>query len=72
METPLRVLLIEDSENDALLLIRKLKHAGYEPVYKRVDTRNAMEKTLESESWDGTLHEGISRNRGVTGATLHP
>ena len=29
--TPLRVLLVEDSENDALLLLWELRRGGYEP-----------------------------------------
>src|SRR5215204_5212397 len=36
---PLRVLIVDDSENDALLLVRELKRGGYEPVYERVDIR---------------------------------
>jgi hypothetical protein len=35
---PLRVLLVEDSENDATLLLRKLRRGGYDPRFERVDT----------------------------------
>ena len=35
---PLRVLVVEDSEDDALLLLRELRRGGYEPVHRRVDT----------------------------------
>lgn len=38
-EKPLRVLLIEDSENDAMLLLRELRRGGYEPHCQRVDQR---------------------------------
>jgi hypothetical protein len=31
MTTPLRLLIIEDSEDDALLIVRDLRRAGYEP-----------------------------------------
>ena len=34
----IRVLMVEDSEDDALLIIRNLKKGGYEPVYERVET----------------------------------
>jgi hypothetical protein len=44
--TPLRVLLVEDSENDALLLLRELRRGGYEPLYERVSTPEEMEKAL--------------------------
>jgi DNA-binding NtrC family response regulator len=44
---------VEDSEDDALLLVRELKRGGYEPVYERVYTRQAMEKALaERGPWD--------------------
>ena len=45
--TPLRVLLVEDSENDALLLLRELRRGGYEPLYERVSTPEEMERALE-------------------------
>ena len=49
---PLRVLIVDDSENDALLLVRELKRGGYESVYERVDTSEAMEKALANLEWD--------------------
>ena len=52
MGTPLRVLLVEDSENDALLLLRQLKRGGYEPSSRRVDTAPEMEAALEEGVWD--------------------
>jgi PAS domain S-box-containing protein len=47
----LRVLLVEDSEDDALLLIRHLRVGAFRPVHRRVDTRDAMADAL-SEPWD--------------------
>jgi DNA-binding NtrC family response regulator len=52
MGAPLRVLLVEDSENDALLLLRELKRGGYEPLSRRVDTAGEMEEALEEQAWD--------------------
>ncbi len=49
---PLRVLLVEDSEADANLLRRALERSGFEPRCQRVDTREAMELALRTESWD--------------------
>jgi PAS domain S-box-containing protein len=49
---PLRVLLIEDSEDDALLLLRVLRRGGYDPVHERVDTAAQMEAALEGREWD--------------------
>src|SRR5450830_1781265 len=48
----LRVLMVEDSEDDALLEIRELKKGGYNPVYERVETAAAMKKTLKEKQWD--------------------
>jgi PAS domain S-box-containing protein len=48
----LRVLVVEDLENDALLLIRELKKGGYNPVYERVETAAAMKKSLKEKQWD--------------------
>jgi PAS domain S-box-containing protein len=52
MGNPLRVLLVEDSEDDALLLVRMLRRGGYDPVWERVDTPAAMEAALDGGSWD--------------------
>ena len=48
----LRSLIIEDSEDDTLLLIRNLKKGGYNPVYERVETVDAMKKALKEKQWD--------------------
>src|SRR5918997_692395 len=52
MGTPLKVLFVEDSENDALLLLRELRRGGYEPRSRRVDTAGDMEAALGEEDWD--------------------
>jgi PAS domain S-box-containing protein len=48
----LRVLIIEDSEDDALLIIRELKKGRYNPVCERVETAAAMKKALKEKQWD--------------------
>src|SRR5215204_3519541 len=52
MDAPLRVLLVEDSEDDTLLLIRSLRRGGYDPIWERVDTAAAMEAALDGRGWD--------------------
>jgi PAS domain S-box-containing protein len=52
MGVPLRVLLVEDSEDDALLLLRELRRGGYDVVLERVDTAGAMEAALGAREWD--------------------
>lgn len=53
----LRVLLVEDSEDDAALTLRQLKKGGYEPSYKRVDTTEGMRAALEARDWDIILSD---------------
>jgi PAS domain S-box-containing protein len=48
----LRVLIVDDSEDDALLVLRALKKGGYKPVYERVETAAAMKKALQEKQWD--------------------
>src|SRR5258708_39452795 len=52
MGVPLRVLFIEDSEDDTALLVRELKRAGYETDYKRVDTPNSLKAVLAAGEGD--------------------
>src|SRR5215813_78672 len=49
---PLRVLLVEDSEPDALLLKRALERGGFSPITKRVYTAEALEQALQEQVWD--------------------
>jgi PAS domain S-box-containing protein len=55
MSKPLRVLVVEDSEDDLLLTIHALRKGGYEPTYERVEDAGAMRKALETGSWDVIL-----------------
>jgi diguanylate cyclase (GGDEF)-like protein len=52
MSKLLHALIVEDSENDAALLIRQLQQGGYEPVFARVETRETMYHQLTRRSWD--------------------
>ena len=52
MSVDLKVLLVEDSEDDALLLVRRLRKGGYDPTWERVDTPEDMEAALDGRSWD--------------------
>lgn len=51
---PLRVLVVEDSELDAIVLINVLRAGGYKPDFKRVETSTQMNEALE-EDWDVIL-----------------
>lgn len=52
MTRRLRLLLVEDSEDDALLLLRELQRGGFEVEHFRVDTREDMKQALDEQEWD--------------------
>jgi response regulator RpfG family c-di-GMP phosphodiesterase len=54
-KSQLRILLVEDSDNDAQLLLREIRRAGYEIEYKRVETADALKANLAEREWDVVL-----------------
>ena len=52
MSVPLRLLLVEDSEDDARLLVRELTRAGFGPLVERVETASTMRAALDRQQWD--------------------
>lgn len=52
MSIPLRVLLVEDSPDDASLIVRALERAGYRPVIERVEDEAGMTAALGRGPWD--------------------
>jgi two-component system sensor kinase len=48
----LRVLIVDDSEDEVLLIIRELKKCGYNPLAERVETAATMKKALKEKQWD--------------------
>jgi PAS domain S-box-containing protein len=55
---PLRVLIVEDSEDDALLLLRELDKGGFEPEHERVDNPEDMRGAIvEGGPWDVVLSD---------------
>ncbi len=52
MNHPLRVLIVEDSENDAALLEIELERAGYAPACTRVQTGQELSAALDRQTWD--------------------
>src|ERR1035437_7532599 len=52
MEKPIRILIIEDNESDAALIIRHLKKAERDITCEVIDTALQMESALEKQEWD--------------------
>jgi len=52
MGRPLKVLMIEDSEDDARLIAGELRHGGFDVKYSRVDTQSVLEDALAKDKWD--------------------
>jgi len=61
---PLQVLIVEDSENDALLLELELQRAGYGTVCHRVDTAAAMSAALARQRWDVVIADYVMLGGG--------
>ena len=51
MSTPLRLLIVEDNDDDAQLVLVRLRRAGYEPDYVRVDSEEKLLKALQRLDW---------------------
>ena len=52
MSTPLRMLMVEDSEADAELLAHELRRAGFALEFERVDSAAALDAALDRVTWD--------------------
>jgi len=64
MPERLRVLIVEDNENDAELVLHELRQSGYAPEWTRVCTEDAFRVALK-EHWDIVLADyGMPRFSG--------
>ncbi len=59
MIAPLRLLIVEDSEDDALLLERELTKNGYDLECERVDTPEAMQHAFAAKAWDIVISDFV-------------
>ena len=55
----IRLLIVEDSEDDALLLVRELRRGGFESEFERVETAESMSNALAKRTWDLVLADYV-------------
>jgi len=48
---------VEDSEEDTGLVVADLKHAGFDPVFERVETADALAAALKAKMWDVVISD---------------
>jgi PAS domain S-box-containing protein len=57
MKSHLRLLIVEDSPDDAELVVREIRRAGYTVEFDRVETKFTMQKALAHDTWDLILSD---------------
>ncbi|NDP38515.1 MAG: EAL domain-containing protein [Rhodoferax sp.] len=57
MNKSIKVLIVEDSEDDTKLALRVLQRGGFDPTHRRVQTAAALETALAQEHWDAILSD---------------
>ena len=59
MARPLRVLIVEDYEDDATLLLLELRRGGFDPVHTRVEDAAALRAALRDVAWDVVISDHV-------------
>jgi PAS domain S-box-containing protein len=57
MSSLLKVLVVEDSEHDAQLMIEELRRGGYEVICERVETAAGLSTSLDRQEWNLILSD---------------
>ena len=57
MSTPIRLLVVEDSEDDARLAMLMLRRGGFDPSFRRVQDLDSLRDALSADAWDAVLSD---------------
>ena len=68
MGRPLSVLIVDDSESDAVLIINELTKNGFDVVSARVDLEETFRKEIASKNWDIIICDYIMPDFSLLGA----
>jgi two-component system, cell cycle sensor histidine kinase and response regulator CckA len=67
MMSSLKTLIVEDSEDDAILLVRELRKGGFDVRFERVETAEGLSDALNRGGWDIVLADyTMPQFRGTT------
>ena len=61
--TLVRAIIVEDSEDGLLLILRALKKGGFEVTYTRVKTASELAATLDEDNWQLVISDHPRRSR---------
>jgi PAS domain S-box-containing protein len=59
MTSPLRVLIVEDSQDHGVLVLRELRRGGFDVTSERVETPAAMRAALDAGPWDVVIADYV-------------
>jgi CheY-like chemotaxis protein len=66
-----KILIVDDSSDDAELVVRVLRRAGHALEFIRVETAEAMENALSQEIWDLIISDySMPRFNGMAALNL--
>jgi CheY-like chemotaxis protein len=57
MPQPLRLLIVEDSDDEARLVVTALERSGYAVSWQRVDMAEALGSALDGQAWDAVVSD---------------